>query len=120
MLLSLAALSQSCGARREAIDLGANDGRGIAVLQQLPAVRSLLTAVSAFEMNEGFASPLRAILTTLPGGQFQQAAAWTHERGVDANIQLPGASTARSSRGHSGMRVACLVRLRSGGGMRLP
>ena len=79
----------ACGTRREVVDLGANDGRGIALFERLPKARTL-TAVNAFEMNAGFAATLQDTLARLPGGELEQRAAWTHDRGVDADIQLPG------------------------------
>ena len=95
LILSSLAVGHGCGTKRSAIDIGANDGRGIAVLTPLP-IRRLLTGVTAFEMNEGFARQLRRILSMLPDGELQQAAAWTHDRGVDASIQLPGQRSNRS------------------------
>ena len=89
LLAAASARGHECGARREVVDLGANDGRGIAELEPLTA-DALLTAVTAFEMNPGFESILRGKLARFPGGELVQAAAWTHARGIDAELQLPG------------------------------
>jgi FkbM family methyltransferase len=82
----------ACGSRRGVIDLGANDGRGLAVLKQLPPAAA--TVVVAFEFNAGFGPVLRNMLARLPNGELQQAAAWTHGQGVDVELQMPGRPSA--------------------------
>jgi hypothetical protein len=66
-----------CGARRAFIDLGANDGQSLRWFERTLAARSAFTSVTAFEMNSAFEPALRAILTRLPGGTLQRAAAWS-------------------------------------------
>tara|TARA_B110001452_G_C15235819_1_gene427872 strand:+ start:1821 stop:2726 length:906 start_codon:yes stop_codon:yes gene_type:complete len=87
----------ACGARREVLDIGANDGRALATLRHLPP-RVGLTGVTAWEMNPIFAAVLTASLARLPGGELKQLAAWTNDQGVEVQLQLPGLDTAHERR----------------------
>lgn len=90
-------MAPACGARREVLDIGANDGRALATLHHLPK-RVGLTGVTAWEMNPIFAAVLTASLARLPGGELQQLAAWTNDQGVEVQLQLPGLGTTHERR----------------------
>ena len=84
-----AATALPCGTNRAFIDLGANDGQSLLWFKQklLRKAPTPYTAVYAFEMNPYFGSPLRSILSRLPGGELVHAAAWVSEGSMEANMQ---------------------------------